>query len=315
MECSPWVEKYRPVNFENVVLNKNNRKIIENIIKRKYFPHLILYGPPGTGKTTTAINLIEEYQRCSGEKHPDQVIHLNASDERGIEVIRNCIQQFVTSKGLFKGGLKFIILDEVDYMTKNAQYALRFLIQNAGPNIRFCLICNYISRIHYSLQNEFVKLCFNYLPREQIIRFLSNICEKEHISYSENQLASLHKIYKSDIRSMINHLQSNHNASSMLMDVTVMENILNKIRNIKQDSTRRQINLICEEIERTSQQYNIGGIDSIKKLLNYIISYKISKSEDVSGLMKLVKFIVHNPNANSHYIINYCIISLSSLCV
>ena len=313
MECSPWVEKYRPVAFDSIVLNSNNKKVIGNIIKRRYFPHLILYGPPGTGKTTTAINLIEEFQRRVGEKHIEQVIHLNASDERGIEVIRNCIQQFVTSKGIFKTGLKFIILDEVDYMTKNAQYALRFLIQDAGPNVRFCLICNYISRIHYSLQNEFVKLCFNYLPRDQIIKFLRNICEKEHISCSEKQLISLHTTYKSDIRSMINHLQSNHNASSTLMDAAVFEDILNTIRTVKNNDSRKQLNLVSEGIERRAQAYNMGGVDSIKKLLNYLIVSKSETTKDITGLMALVKFIVHNPRANNNYIVTYSLLSLSSL--
>ena len=313
MERSPWVEKYRPIAFDSIVLNSSNKKVIGNIIKRKYFPHLILYGPPGTGKTTTAINLIEEFQRQTGEKHAEQVIHLNASDERGIEVIRSCIQQFVTSKGIFKTGLKFIILDEVDYMTKNAQYALKFLIQDAGSNVRFCLICNYISRIHYSLQNEFVKLCFNYLPRDQIIKFLRNICEKEHISYSEKQLTSLHTTYKSDIRSMINHLQSNHNASSTLMDAEVFRTILNTIRTVKKGDSRKHLNSVSEEIERIAQTYNMGGIDSIKKLLNHIIVNEPETIENIAGLMALVKFIVHNPRANNHYIINYSVLCLSSL--
>ena len=313
MECSPWVEKYRPTEFDRIVLNASNKTVIENIIKRKYFPHLILYGPPGTGKTTTAINLIEEFLKQTGEKHSEQVIHLNASDERGIEVIRNCIQQFVTSKGIFKTGLKFIILDEVDYMTKNAQYALKFLIQDAGPNVRFCLMCNYISRIHYSLQNEFVKLCFNYLPRDQIIKFLRNICEKEHILHSEKQLISLHTAYKSDIRSMINHLQANHNACSTLMDVEAFENVLNIIRTVKNIDSKRQINSVGEEIEKIAQTYNMGGVDLIKKLLNYLIVCKSGTIGDITELMALVKSIVHNPRANQHYIINHSVLCLSSL--
>ena len=161
----PWVEKYRPTSFENIVLDKVNQTILENIIKMNMFPNLLLYGPPGTGKTTTIINLINSYQEKYNQKSKDLMIHLNASDERGIEIIRNQISQFVNAKSLFTNGLKIVILDEVDYMTKNAQQALKYLLQDYRQNIRFCLICNYISRIDESLQNEFVHLRFNELPR------------------------------------------------------------------------------------------------------------------------------------------------------
>ena len=153
----PWVEKYRPTQFEEIVLDKNNRIIFYNIIKNKYIPNLLLYGPPGTGKTTTIINLINKFQRENNQVNKGLMIHLNASDERGIDIIRNQINVFVNSKTIFSQGIKFIILDEVDYMTKNAQLALKYLLQEYQENIRFCLICNYISKIDESLQTEFVK--------------------------------------------------------------------------------------------------------------------------------------------------------------
>ena len=124
----PWVEKYRPKVFSDIVLNDNNKALLENILKNDYFPNLLLYGPPGTGKTTT-INLINKYQELNNEKSKELIVHLNASDDRGIDIIRNQINQFVNSKTLFTKGLKFIILDEVDYMTKNAQIAMKNLLQ------------------------------------------------------------------------------------------------------------------------------------------------------------------------------------------
>ena len=117
----PWVEKYRPSQFDDIVLDPYNRTIFRRIIDTNYFPNLLFYGPPGTGKTTTIINLIQEYQTKYNRKNKSMIIHLNASDERGIDIIRNQINQFVRSKNLFEVGLKFVILDEVDYMTKNAQ--------------------------------------------------------------------------------------------------------------------------------------------------------------------------------------------------
>ena len=130
----PWVEKYRPTEFENIVLDPINKRIFENIIKTKYFPNILFYGPPGTGKTTTIINLIKEFQE---KKNNVSIIHLNASDERGIDIIRNQINQFVNSKGFYENEMKFVILDEVDYMTKNAQLALKYLLQSNCYNIRF----------------------------------------------------------------------------------------------------------------------------------------------------------------------------------
>ena len=162
----PWVEKYRPTSFGSIVLDPTNKIIMETILRTHYFPNILLYGPPGTGKTTTIINLVNEFQ----DNNKGLMIHLNASDERGIDIIRNQINQFVNSKTLFDTGTKFVILDEVDYMTKNAQHALKHLLQAYSNSVRFCLICNYISRIDEALQNEFIRLRFNQLPEKEIIR-------------------------------------------------------------------------------------------------------------------------------------------------
>jgi replication factor C subunit 3/5 len=230
-EFIPFVEKYRPNQFENIVLNPLNKKILKNIIETSYFPNLLFYGPPGTGKTTTIINLINAYQSKLNIKNKDLIIHLNASDERGIDIIRNQINFFVNSKPLFHTGMKFVILDEVDYMTKNAQQALRYLLQNYSSNVRFCLICNYISKIDEGLQNEFIRLRFNQLPKNEIIKFLTNISTLENLNMSQNTLSCIQKLYKSDIRSMINFMQSNQNivkddSDFHIIDNDVWENLL-----------------------------------------------------------------------------------------
>ena len=175
----PWVEKYRPSEFDNIVLSSHNQQILNNMLTMNIFPNLLLYGPPGTGKTTTIINFINKYQEINNEKHPELKIHLNASDERGIDVIRNQIYNFVDSKSLFCKGTKFVILDEVDYMTKNAQQALKYLIQQFDSNVRFCLICNYISKIDIMLKNEFFCMRFHHLPSIQVKQYLQNIVTNE----------------------------------------------------------------------------------------------------------------------------------------
>ena len=206
----PWIEKYRPNELKTIAFDPINKKIFDNILKTNYFPNLLIYGPPGTGKTTSVINLIKEYQLKNNQTSKELIQHLNASDERGIDTIRNQINLFVNIKTLFSKGTKFVILDEVDYMTNNAQLALTNLICNC-ENVVFCLICNYISKIIDSLQNSFIKIRFDKIPDNEISDLLNLICKKEKLDYSPKKLMQIKNLYKSDIRSMINYLQANCN--------------------------------------------------------------------------------------------------------
>ena len=303
-----WVEKYRPKIFEEIVLNTLNKQILSNIIETQYFPNLLFYGPPGTGKTTTIINLINAYQEKVGVKKKDLIIHLNASDERGIDIIRNQINFFVNSKPLFNNGIKFVILDEVDYMTKNAQQALRYLLQNYTCNVRFCLICNYISRIDEGLQNEFIRLKFNQLPKEKIINFLNNISISENLDLSPKTLSSIQNLYKSDIRSMINFIQSNQNikAESLnIIDNDVWIILLNKILN------GEKIDIINSFIHSISIDYNIDKKNIIKDFLNYII--KNYPKYINSNFLDFVENLMHSQNQNVNINVNYMVSRLSSL--
>ena len=311
MTCVPWMEAYRPTNFEDIVLDPLNKKILKNIIETSYFPNLLFYGPPGTGKTTTIINLINAYQEKLNKKNKDLIIHLNASDERGIDIIRSQICSFVNSKPLFNVGLKFIILDEVDYMTKNAQQALKYLLQNCSNNVRFCLICNYISKIDDGLQNEFIKLRFNQLPNEDIINFLTHISTSEKLNLSISFLMNIQKLYKSDIRSMINFMQSNqhiinpnNNISFNVLDNEVFENLTEKIKN------KEKLENICSYVYETSIKYNIDKKNIIKNFLNYIIRNYPKKIN--SNFLNFIENIMHSNNINNNIYINYSLSCLSS---
>jgi replication factor C subunit 3/5 len=303
-----WVEKYRPKIFEEIVLDSLNRQILSNIIETGYFPNLLFYGPPGTGKTTTIINLINAYQEKIGVKNKDLIIHLNASDERGIDIIRNQINFFVNSKPLFNNGMKFVILDEVDYMTKNAQQALRYLLQNYTCNVRFCLICNYISKIDEGLQNEFIRLRFNQLPKEEIITFLNNISVSEKLDLSPKTLSCIQKLYKSDIRSMINFMQSNQNINTELLNIidkNVWNELLNKI--LKREKT----DIINSFIHSISINYNIDKKNIIKDFLNYII--KNYPKYINCKFLDFVENLMHSQNQNINVNVNYLVSKLSSL--
>jgi len=313
-EFIPFCEKYRPSDFKDIVLDPLNKKIFKNIIESQYFPNLLFYGPPGTGKTTTIINLINAYQKKLNIKNKDLIIHLNASDERGIDIIRNQINFFVNSKPLFNDGMKFVILDEVDYMTKNAQQALRYLLQNFKGSVRFCLICNYISRIDEGLQNEFIRLRFNQLPKENIISFLRNICKSEKLNFSDESLMNVQKLFKSDIRSMINFIQSNQyiikkeNEENNFLNIiqsNEWEIILNKLKqNEKSDDIEYYIYTI-------SNTYNIDKKNIIKDFINYIIRNK--KIKITKEFLYFVENIMHSQNENnSDVLIKYLLSKLSS---
>ena len=303
----PWVEKYRPDTFENIVLDPVNKRILNNVISTNNFPNLLLYGPPGTGKTTTIINIINKYQETNNEIHKGLIIHLNASDERGIDIIRNQIRQFVDSDTLFVTGTKFVILDEVDYMTKHAQQSLKYLLQCSNNNVRFCLICNYISRIDESLQNEFMRLRFNQLPQSDILMFLREICNKEDLIIDDSKLLFIQKLYNSDIRSMINYLQCNKN---MIHDIKVLHGLvwLNLINIL---SIKNNHQLIVEYLEELSQTYNMAVKNIIKDFLNYIIR---EKTEYISkALLEFIEEIMHLKDINVNYFKNYSALMLNKI--
>ena len=299
-ENIPWTEKYRPSRFDNIVLDPYNKILFTNMIENKYFPNLLLYGPPGTGKTTTVINLINEYQRV--KKTKSQVIHLNASDERGIDIIRNQIYQFVKTKNLFETGYKFVVLDEVDYMTKNAQQALKYLLQTCGNNVKFFLICNYISKIELSLQHEFVCVRFNQLPKQKIREFIREMCVKEDVNLTDQTIDNIQNLHKSDIRSMINFIQLNQNVivqQSNIIDDTVWKRLYDLFDGEK-DRTKIKV-----FINRLSIHYNIDKKQIIKDYYNYLI---LNHPELINPeTLENMETVIHNYDCNIDVLINYFI--------
>lgn len=297
----PWVEKYRPTHFENIVLDPINKQLFTNILENEYFPNLLFYGPPGTGKTTTIINLINEYQQKYYGKSKGTVIHLNASDERGIDIIRNQINQFVKSKNLFEIGFKFVILDEVDYMTKTAQQALKTLLQTCTNNVRFCLICNYISKIDETLQHEFICIRFNQLPKKEIHGFIQNIAKCENLELSVDSIDAIQNVYQSDIRSMINFLQLNQNLTDWTNTI-INCGIWSKLNSMLQDTTTKMEDLktyICQ----ISIQYNTDKRQIIQSYFYYTIR---NCSEIMSSqFLDIVEECLHNYDIPIENLIEY----------
>lgn len=290
----PWIEKYRPNNFDNIVLDTYNRTFFKNIIETGQFPNLLFYGPPGTGKTTTIINLIYEYQEKHTRKNRENIIHLNASDERGIDVIRNQINQFAKSKHLFEVGMKFVILDEVDYMTDNAQHALKSLLQTSKSNVRFCLICNYISKIDESLQSEFICVRFNQLPKKEICQFMHTIIEKENMNLTDENIETIRDIYDSDIRSMINYIQflSEHSQSLILNSDILSNAVWENIHTMFLSGTPQT------EIEKYIHMMSIKHNMDKKSMFIAFFNYIIRNKPELTSIefLDIVETVVHSTN-------------------
>jgi DNA polymerase III delta prime subunit len=274
----PWVEKYRPKILKDIVLEEINRELFDNILAKEYFPNLIIYGPPGCGKTTVCMNIINEYQEKFSRVNKSNIIHLNASDERGIDIIRNQIYQFVRSKNLFEKGLKFVILDEVDYMTKNAQYALKYILQTSYTNIRFCLICNYITKIDESLKNEFMCIRFNQLPESRMVSFMKHIIKEEKLIIDDKTLKTIQEMYNSDMRSMVNYIQLNQNifqenkSRIAIIDNAIIEGMIAMLET--QNSAVETSDSLNQRFHAMSIEYNIDKRSILQKILNFIIRYR-----------------------------------------
>ena len=265
---------------------------------------MLFYGPPGTGKTTTILNLICDYQKISSGINKSLEIHLNASDERGIDTIRSVISEFTSTNGLFKEGMKFVILDEVDSMTKNAQQALKILIQKTRTSTRFCLITNYLSKVDISLRNYCVSMRFNQLPVLNIIETLNKINVDENVGLDKHQLETIQKRFCSDMRSMINYMQMIQINMQNIITDTILEEITSCL--IKQ-SKKAMINLF-DSIVLT---YNISIIEIIKAYCTYII--RNHKEYVTKDFVVFTEKLLHCNCKSSVLIKHYFIIHMKQL--
>ncbi|KAJ7130618.1 P-loop containing nucleoside triphosphate hydrolase protein [Mycena epipterygia] len=205
----PWVEKYRPVTLDDVVSHKDITSTIEKFIEKNRLPHLLFYGPPGTGKTSTILAVA---RRIYGSEYRKQILELNASDDRGIDVVREQIKQFAETRTLFSKGYKLIILDEADMMTQQAQAALRRVIEQYTKNVRFCIICNYVNKIAPAIQSRCTRFRFSPLPIVEVEKRLDSVIEAESVKLTSDGKAALLKLSKGDMRRALNVMQACHAA-------------------------------------------------------------------------------------------------------
>ena len=288
MSEQPWIEKYRPQTLNDIVLNHTNKTILNNMIKTNTFPNLLLYGPPGTGKTTTILCLMKDY--CKIHNCSNNYIHLNASHERGIEVIRNQIFNFTEKKNLFNDVRKFVLLDEIDSMTKQAQNNLHIIINKCKHDVSFIIICNFLNRVIESLRCSFIVLHFNKTSKI-CDKFVKKCLTSENLNISNEKIELIKNSNYHDLRSILNQLQ-NYNKDDILLNDKIFNMLLtpNKnyqcLLNITKNIDMKHV--LCFFFNRLYEKYDISHdiILSMKLLLFTNDSIDFFVKEFVPKLIK-----------------------------
>lgn len=215
----PWVEKYRPATLNDLISHEDIITTIKKFIDQNQLPHLLFYGPAGTGKTSTILACARKLYTPA--QFNSMVLELNASDDRGINIVRGEIMNFASTRTIFGSGYKLIILDEADAMTTDAQNALRRIIEKYTDNVRFCIICNYLSKIIPALQSRCTRFRFAPLNPEQVLPRLEYVAEQENLKITDDGKKALMDLSGGDMRKVLNVLQSTWMAFKLVNEENV----------------------------------------------------------------------------------------------
>ena len=295
----PWVEKYRPKTLEDVAAHKNIVDTVKRLVDESKLPHLLLYGPPGTGKTSMILAIARQIY---GKRAAQMTLHLNASDARGIDVVRNDIQGFASTKHIFHQGFKLIVLDECDAMTNDAQFALRRIIEKYTKNTRFCLICNYVNKVIPALQSRCTRFRFCPLPEDYMTERLSYVIGEEDVKVEGRGLESIVKLAGGDMRRALNLLQSIAMSAGVLSEDTVYactgQTKPEQVKEIIKLLLHSSFQECMEKLQEMQRQNGFALVDILHDLYRWVIDLKLP-GEPTMDLLDSLSELEYNLSGSS----------------
>ncbi len=287
IEYEIWVEKYRPKTLDEVVDQEEVVTRLKGYVERKNIPHLLFAGPPGTGKTASAIALARD---LFGDVWRDNFIEMNASDERGIDVVRHKIKEFARTAPI-NAPFKIIFLDEADALTADAQAALRRTMEMYSKICRFILSCNYISRIIEPIQSRCAVFKFKPVPPEAMKKRLLEICKNEGVKIMDEGLEALIYISGGDFRRAINALQGAA-ALNKVIDADTVYQITatarpEEVKELLKTALEGKFMEAREKLDRLMVEYGMSGEDVVSQLFREIVSSSMDEKLKVQLVDKL----------------------------
>jgi len=262
-----WAEKYRPKTLDDMVNQKEIVERLKSFVKSRNVPHCIFAGPPGTGKTTAALCLARDLYGAAYREH---MMELNASDERGINVVRETVKTFARVRSIGEIPFKIMILDEADNMTSDAQQALRRTMERYTGTCRFILIANYSGKIIEPIQSRCAPFRFAYLPKEEQDRHLRQMAEKEKLTLLDDGLDAIFEVCSGDLRRAINTLQAAASLNKPI-DAKVVYSIAGRahpadVRTMIETAMNGNFLEARKQLRNMIQKYGVAGSDIIRQI-------------------------------------------------
>ena len=262
-----WSEKYRPKKLDEIVNQKDIVDRLKSFVEMRNVPHCIFAGPPGTGKTTSALCLSRDLY---GEAYREHFMELNASDERGIGVVRATVKTFARTRSIGDIPFKILILDEADNMTSDAQQALRRTLERYTETCRFIFCANYSGKIIEPIQSRCAPFRFTYLPREEQDQHLMLIAEKERLRLLDEGLDAIFEVCGGDLRRAINTLQATASLNKPV-DAKIVYSIAGRanpadIKKMIETAVNGNFLDARKQLRNMIQKYGVAGSDLIRQI-------------------------------------------------